>query len=516
MKAVSVSEMRCIDALAASRYGISELVLMENAGHETAAVVWEECGRCPARICIVAGYGNNGGDGFAAARHLAAMGCDVRVVFVGSTAKLKESSLINYKILRSMNILLQEFLPEELAELQLTAIADSLAWADCVVDALLGTGVTLPLRDYCKTLIQLINERAAKVVAVDVPSGIDADNGTVDGIAVRAVVTVTFGLLKQGMCFYPAAEFCGRIKIVPIGLPKDLLVNGNIKQNLINNNMVKSIVGRRSGAVHKGSCGRVAVIAGSAGMTGAAALAALAALRIGAGLVTLAVPQSLQSIMAVKLTEVMTLPLPENAGAIQEASVSAMLALSENADVVLIGPGLGRNDSVQAAVREFLQKVQKTVVIDADAIYALNGRTDILRTLAKMPIITPHIGEMAALLGRAASEISSHMIETARQTAESRQAVVVLKSARTVVAYPDGAVYINTKGNAGMATGGSGDVLAGTIAGLLAEKQDSQAAVAGVSIHAVAGDIAAANGMEGLIAGDILAALPKARAHIIS
>jgi NAD(P)H-hydrate epimerase len=279
--------------------------------------------------------------------------------------------------------------------------------------------------------------------------------------------------------------------------------------------MVKALLGKRRADLHKGNCGKVLAIAGSLGMTGAAFLCAEAALRSGAGLVTLAAPKSQQQILAVKLTEAMTQPLPDADGHLAADAVKKMLALSENADVVLIGSGLGRAEETMQAVRQFLLATDKKVVIDADAIFAIKDNAAILRKMKKMPVLTPHIGEMSFLTKERREFIAANMQDAATKTARELNAIIALKSARTVVAYPDGAVYINNKGNAGMATGGSGDVLAGTVAGFLAQyPSEEKIAAAAVYVHAVAGDFAAEGGMEGLIAGDILRALPKARAHI--
>jgi len=514
MKLVTAEEMRRMDKRAAEEFGVSELALMENAGREIAAQAADMGGE-GAKICIVAGHGNNGGDGFAAARHLMALGFEVEVFFSGSGDKLKASGRTNYEILRRMKAALWQKELQDFAKEDFQRLHAKLERADVVVDALLGTGMKLPLRDGYAHLFALLNESAGKILSVDVPSGIDADCGAIDGIAVKATRTVTFGLPKVGMYFYPAASFCGEIVARPIGMPKNLLDDGNIKQNLMNTKMVRHILGVRKPYVHKGNCGRVVVVAGSKGMTGAAALAAEAALRSGAGLATLFAPASLQPVLAAKLTEVMTSPLPEEDGALAEAAGDVLPDAVHNADVVLLGPGLGRSDGTQAAIRKFLAALRKPTVIDADALFALRGQDELLRRMDQMPILTPHVGEMAALTGKSASSIAADMVGAAKEAARRWNAVVVLKSARTVVAYPSADVYINSKGNAGMATGGSGDVLAGAIAGLLAQKMGPMAAVAGVFLHAAAGDLAAENGMEGLLAGDILAALPKARSQTV-
>ncbi|MBQ1866930.1 NAD(P)H-hydrate dehydratase, partial [Selenomonas sp.] len=286
-----------------------------------------------------------------------------------------------------------------------------------------------------------------------------------------------------------------------------------IKQNLLDDGVATELLPARSRSVHKGTCGRILVVAGSRGMTGAAVLAASAALRAGAGLVTLAVPQSVHAIVESKLTEVMTTPVPETEDGILggEAALSCLLSLAEAYDAVLIGPGLGRADRTQELVRIFAAKVNKPLIMDADAIFAFQRQPDDLCKMQQVPVLTPHLGEMAGLLGVTVPELRESLVPIVREAAAEYQCVFVVKSECTMIAYPDGDVFFTTKGNSGMATAGCGDVLAGTVAGLMMQTESALAPMLGVYLHGLAGDLAYAEKGEGLIASDIREKLPEAR-----
>lgn len=509
MKAATAEVMRTIDRIAINEYGIPGAVLMENAG--VAVVRHLETMLEPLserKFCILAGKGNNGGDGYVIARHLANQGAKVKVFLLGEKAAVGGDARLNLDIIDLMGIDIIEINHERVWDKVKVAVT----FADCLVDALAGTGFCGEPSGDMAQLIELINAAGKPVVAVDIPSGVDADTGRVYGRAVQASHTVTLGLPKPGLFLYPGAECAGQLTVADIGIPAAIVTGQEIKQNIIMADMIGAILPRRSPAAHKGENGRLAVVAGSRGLSGAAAMTAEGALRAGAGLITLAAPASLQAVLAVKLTEVMTRPLAETAaGTVAQAAVQTIIDLASASDVLAIGPGLGRQEETGAMVRAVIAAAGCPLVIDADALNALAGYTAILADCSALPVLTPHPGEMARLTGLSVQAVNADRVTVARQAAGEWGSIVVLKGARTVVAFPDGEVYINTSGNAGMATGGTGDALTGIIAGLIAQGLSSHdAAVAGVYVHGLAGDVAAAAGMVGLTATDLIKAVPAA------
>lgn len=509
MKAAMAAEMRKIDQIAINTFGIPGVVLMENAGTEVARKVMKVLGTVDNKmVCIFAGKGNNGGDGFVVARHLYNQGVKIKVFLLGPRSAVTGDAKVNLEIIISMGISVIEISSER--DWEKAKIAAT--FADCLVDAMLGTGFSGKITGEMAKAVDIINTADKIVVAIDVPTGVDADTGQLRGVAVKADYTVTFGLPKLGLLIYPGAQYAGKLIVADIGIPFKLLVDDSIRQNIITAGSVKALLGSRQPDAHKGTNGKVLIVAGSKGMTGAAALASMAALRTGAGLVTLGVAESLNEIMEVKLTEVMTKPLPESAdGGIGRKALPHIEDMAAKSDVLAIGPGLGRNDETMAVVRDVVKNAECPLVIDADGLNALVGQTDILKHTKALPIVTPHPGEMARLLEITVKDVNADRVGIARLAAGLWGAIVVLKGARTIVAYPDGEIYINTTGNSGMATGGTGDVLTGVIAGLIAQGLTSHAAaVAGVHIHGLGGDIAASNGTIGLIASDVIAALPAA------
>ena len=509
MKAATAAEMREIDRIAISDYGIPGAVLMENAGvavirHLTTVMeVLSE-----RKFCIFAGKGNNGGDGYVIARHLVNQGARVKVFLLGEKASVCGDARINLDIIEKMNIDIIEITSER----DWDKVRVAATFADCLVDALLGTGFCGEVGGDMARVIDSINAAGKLVVAVDIPSGVEADTGRICGKAVRAAHTVTFCLPKPGLFLYPGAEFAGELMVADIGIPTAIVTRQQIKQNILMASAVRTILPQRSPDTHKGLNGRLAVVAGSRGLSGAAAMTAEAALRAGAGLITLATPASIQNIVAVKLTEVMTTALSETAtGGMSQDAVTEIAALAAKNDVVAIGPGIGRHEATVAAVRAAITTVECPLVIDADALYALVGYTDLLTECTALPVLTPHPGEMALLTGLSAQAVNSDRVTIARQAAREWGSIVVLKGAHTIVAFPDGEVYINTTGNVGMATGGTGDALTGIIAAMIAQGMSSHdAAVAGVYVHGLAGDIAAQAGMVGMAATDLIKAVPAA------
>ncbi|MBQ3972142.1 MAG: NAD(P)H-hydrate dehydratase [Selenomonadaceae bacterium] len=516
MKISLVDEMRAIDKKATEEFGIPELLLMENAGHQAAEATENFLGGVHGKtICVLAGTGNNGGDAFVAARHLSNHGAKVKVFMAGNPAHLTRSAAVNRDIVGRMGI--------EVKLLEGERSLDKLRvflkrFADGILDGILGTGVKGAPRKDIADLIRVVNESGKPVVSIDVPSGIEADTGEAPGEAVRADLTISLGLPKIGHFFCPGAECTGKLLVDDIGIPSQLLEAEELKQELIDDALAETLFSPRPMDVHKGSCGRVLVVAGSRGMTGAAALASRAVLRSGAGISTLAVAESLHDIMEGKLTEVMTQPIPEVASGVLggDRAMGSLLQLVESHDVVLLGPGLGRRDETGNLVRHLLANINKPVILDADAIYAYRKHPELLAECKKPPILTPHLGEMAALLDISVPELRSSLLPMVREAAREYQSVFVVKSECTIVVYPDGEAFFTTKGNPGMATAGCGDVLAGTIAGLVCQTEEGLAPLAGVYLHGLAGDLAYEEKGEGLIASDVLEKLPEARRGIRS
>lgn len=510
IKVVTAKEMQQLDRRATTEYGIPSLVLMENAGSETTR---EMVSAFPAllrsRVAILCGRGNNGGDGFVVARRLLDRGVTVETFLFARREDVGGDARINLEILEKRGAA-----PTEIRNSgEMVALSDRIASVDVVVDALLGTGTHGAAKEILAEAIELVNRGGRPVVAVDIPSGLMADDPEPPGPAIRAALTVTFALPKRCLLLYPAAGYAGTIRVVPIGIPPSLCQDPDLLLGLLEPHDVASAFPRRDPAAHKGTFGHVLVIAGSVGKTGAAALASQAALRVGAGLVTLAIPQSLNDAMEAKLTEVMTEPVAETeARSISQEALDRLLRLAEGKSAVALGPGLGTHPSTQKLVHELLASLQLPIVLDADGINALAGRADLLAQASGAVIATPHPGELSRLLVVPRDELLRRRIPLAQDVASRLKVTLVLKTAHTIVASPSRDAVIVPTGNPGLATGGTGDVLTGLIAGLLAQGVAPRlAAQAGAYVHGLAGDLAAARiGQEAMLAGDLLNHVPDA------
>lgn len=510
MRIATADEMRNIDRVAIEEMGIPGVVLMENAGKRVVEVVCRALGEVKGRgVAIFCGKGNNGGDGLVAARHLLNMGADVKVLLMAEPDKISGDAGVNLRIWQRMG---QQVYPlgdkDDLGVVRLFLANTSL-----VVDAMYGTGFRGAVRKNVGEIIEIINKSGKPVVSVDIPSGMEADTGQVNGPCIRAAHTVTFALPKLGLLMEPGIQYAGELHVADISIPRQLTQASSLKRRLLTGDTVRSWLPARPVGAHKGDFGRVLVVAGSRGMTGAACLAAEAAARAGAGLVTLALPESLHEIAEIKLTEVMTVPLPETKEqTLSRDALPVVRSLMEKADVLALGPGLSTNSETVSFVRELLPLLTVPCVLDADGLNAVVGNTNLL-TKVRMPLVlTPHPGEMSRLAGKTTGYVQTARLAVAEEAAAAWRSVVVLKGAGTLIAAPDGTVYVNTTGNPGMATGGSGDVLTGVIAGLLAQGFDAvRASACGVYLHGLAGDRASLEkGMAGLLAGDILAEIPAA------
>ena len=509
MKIVTAAEMREIDRITSERFGVPSLTLMENAGTAVAEFVTS---RYPSAnsIGVICGKGNNGGDGFVAARKLHLAGKDVRVLLLAERAELHGDGAEMFTKL--------PFAPVTVSSQgQLkTEPARTIFNADVLVDAILGTGFRPPVSGLYADAIAALNARSAPVVAVDIPSGADADvMGEQVGAVARADAVVTFTAPRPAHIFGMLAT--GPTIISPIGSPDEAVVSSSSLQlNVITPSALAVLVGPRSPAANKGSFGHVLVLGGSKGKAGAAAMAGMAALRAGAGLSTVATASSVLATVAGFHPELMTAPLDEtDTGSIalhtlQQGKVDF---LTERKTVLAVGPGISRHPETAELVRGVVRKYKLPIVLDADGLNAFEGHAQELKNIAGTLVITPHPGEMARLAGSTAPAIQHDRLNVARSFARENKLIVVLKGHRTLIAQPDGTVWVNTTGNPGMATGGTGDILTGMVAGLIAQHPDGivDAVIAAVHLHGLAGDIAReSKGERSLVATDLLAALPEA------
>lgn len=510
MRLVNAQEMKDIDRRAIEDYGIPGILLMENAGRNVAEAVRQGLGEVAGkRVVVLCGKGNNGGDGLVAARHLLQQGAGVKVFLTCEPEDFNGDARVNLNIWHRLGQQVFQLLSSNGPQLLKLALMQ----AEAVVDALYGTGFRGKISERMGKVIDAVNAAGRYVVSVDLPSGLEADTGRVNGHCIRANTTVTFGLPKVGLVLEPGAEYVGRLTVADISLPAALTGGSGPGRCFLTRELVSSWIPPRPVNGHKGNFGRVVVVGGSRGMLGAACMAAFAALRSGAGLVTLGVPRSLQDAAASKLTEVMTRGLPETPeGTLGPKAASIILDLLQEGAVCALGPGASQNPGTIAMVRELVKTANVPVVLDADGLNAFAGETGLLAERTAPLIVTPHPGEMARLMDTDVPTVEADRLGVAQAAAEGWGAVVVLKGARTVVASPEGYTGVNSTGNPGMATGGTGDVLTGVIAALLAQGIDLfQAAAAGVYLHGRAGDIAAGEkGQMGLVAGDLIAALPAA------
>ncbi|MBN1515544.1 NAD(P)H-hydrate dehydratase [Candidatus Sumerlaeota bacterium] len=497
MKIVTAAEMREIDRIAIQERGINGSVLMDRAGKALTREIMEHFK--PSSVCIVTGRGNNAGDGFVAAHYLHEAGVKVHCACLCGMEELTGDALTHYVKMDS-----EIKVTDIKSASQLSGIFQE---QQVIVDALLGTGAKGAPRGIFGEAIDEINRARKTVVAADIPSGLPADGGDPEGACVLADLTVCMGLPKMGMMIYPGIEACGRLVIDSIGFPDDLMQDSSFTDNLIDPGIVRDVLPVRQPNSHKGTYGRVMVIAGSRGMTGAAIFCSRGAMRAGAGLVYVAVKQSLNPIMEISLPQALTIPMPgEQSGALDAACFDLLKGASKTMDVIALGPGMSQAPGTQELILRLLE-VEKPLVLDADGLNALQGDMSPLKRRKAPTVVTPHPGELSRMIGRPVDEIQRHRLEVARQFAQEHQVHMVLKGERTVVADPNGEVFINPTGNTALAQGGSGDVLTGMIAGLLAQNcTEREASLIAVYIHGLAAELAAkVQGERGAVVEDILA-----------
>ena len=505
---VTAEEMRQIDHRAVHDFGVPAVVLMENAGaevcREVRRVLGETGGR---RVAVFCGKGSNGGDGLVAARHLESQGVAVEVRVFAPLGSLKGEALTNLSVLQKSNSI-PIFSHSSLKDLKFDATPD------LIVDALLGTGFRGEVRGVMLEAIEFINGLELPTVAVDVPSGVESDHGSVDKAAVRAQATVTMGFLKRGLLFSPGREHAGEVKAAEIGYPSAAVEQHRLSTYLIEADDVSERLPFLAPDVYKQRAGKVFVIAGSKGMTGAATLTCRAALRSGVGMVVLGAPASLNDILEMKLTEEMTVPLAETPeGTLSVEAYDAAKPHIAWAHALAIGPGLRTDATTIELVGKILQNESIPVVLDADALMVQRHRKGLLPQYPADVVCTPHVGELAEMTDRSIESITADRVEVVRETAAQLGVTLLLKGAPTVIGSEDGDIFINSTGNAGMATAGSGDLLTGMIATFLAQGLSGKdAAICAVFLHGCAGDIVSEEvGQPATTAGAILEAIPEAR-----
>ena len=502
---LTAAEMRAADAAVARALGVPTSRLMETAGRGVAAIVRRELGSATGRVTIVCGGGSNGGDGFVAARQLALTGLSVRVLLAAPKGKIQGDAAAALAALEQVGSV---------------AVEDGSSWTDeatwrtrlgdvdppiaGIVDAIFGTGFRGPVREVPAAALAAMNAAGGRKIAVDIPSGLDADSGRAAGVVFRADVTATMGARKLGLVIDASAPV-GRIELVDLGAPVDAQLAPSARCRLLDAAGIAARIPRRSADAHKGSSGHLLVVAGSAGKTGAAFLVGTAALRSGAGLVTIASTAAGQSALDAKAIELMTARYTDGEDAVAAPALAALQTLAGRAQAVALGPGIPTGAGMRAVVHELAARLPLPMVIDADALNALGTEAPKILSGAPAPrVLTPHPGEMGRLLGISIAEVQADRMLHARALAAATGAIVVLKGARTIVAAPDGQAFINPIACSALATAGSGDVLTGLTGALLARRVDAlTAAEVAVYVHGAAGESLAPRFGDGVVAGDL-------------
>ncbi len=502
MKVARVAEMKDLDRRAADEFGVSEDLLMENAGQAVYFVILQELGIKNNRFAVLCGGGNNGGDGLVVARKIHSNGGEVKVFLLDDEAKFRGAARNNFEILSRMPI---QICRVDSVESVLSELSDF----DGIVDAIFGTGLGREVGGKYRDVIQLINSSPGIVFSIDIPSGINGDTGQLMGVAVKADYTVTFGLPKLGNMLYPGYEHCGKLHVSHISFPPILYDSQAIKVAI--NNPVE--LPERVTDTHKGDYGKALFVAGSSRYLGAPYFSALSFLKAGGGLSYLAAPKSVSSFLAGKASEIVLVPQKETpSGSIALENKDELLEISQKADMVIIGPGLSLDNEAQDLVRELTPRINKPLLIDGDGITAIAEDLVRIRKRKAPTILTPHLGEMSRITKKEIGEINRNKIDVLQHTARELGAIIILKGAHSLIGYPDETVFINVSGNSGMATAGSGDTLTGTIAAMYGLGVVLEDAVRiGVFIHGFSGDIAAVDkGEDGITAQDILDSIPEA------
>ena len=509
MIVVTANQMQILDRQTIDDFGIPGRVLMENAGRgATHAFLKQIYGKGPGKVGVLAGRGNNGGDGFVMARYLSQRGIDVTVFLLSTADKVRGDAAENLKLLEASRVPVVE-------------IPDQARWADrrsgmCHIaywiDAIFGTGLNSDVKGFFRHIIEFINGLKRPVFAVDIPSGLNADTGQPWGICIRAFATATFAFAKIGHVVYPGVQHCGGVDVIDIGIPPAMAAKTKIGQQLVTGRHIQSLLEHREPDTHKGHNGHALIVAGATGKTGAAAMATTSAIRGGAGLASLAIPRSLNAILEPQVTEAMTIPLEDQGtGLLLEEAFDGIVKASASKQAIALGPGLGTASHTRNLVYRMVKEIDLPMVIDADGLNNIVGHIGRLEGRKSATILTPHPGEMARLTGKTTAEIQSDRITAVRSLVRQTQTFVVLKGARTLIATPTGQVWINPTGNPGMASGGMGDVLTGLITGFLSQGYTPlNACLAGVYLHGLAGDMLCLKSAWGYLATEVMDTIPLA------
>ncbi len=502
MKATTVKEMRALDLEAEKQYGISPDLLMENAGGAVYEVIRQHFGVRDKSFVIFCGGGNNGADGLVVARKLHSAGAAVWIFFLTDPEQYMGAGKMNYQIARRIGLSMQHLRSPIEAQI-------AMASCDAIVDGILGTGLTRAVDGLFAQIIELINSSGKPVISIDIPSGINGDNGKVMGCAIHADHTITFGLPKIGCLLYPGYSHCGNLTMTPISFPVHMVESPSLKYAL---NTPVSIPERKID-IHKGDMGDILFIAGASSYLGAPYFSAMSFLKTGGGYARLAAPRSITPFIAIKGSEIVFNPLEEtSSGTTALANQAALLELSGKADMVVLGPGLSLHPETQDLARNLIREIEKPLLIDGDGLTALSSDLSLLRQRAYPTILTPHTGEMARLTHKDINQIEDAKLSILQKTSIELNTIIILKGAHSLISYPDGQIFINMTGNPGMATAGSGDILTGVIAGMVGLGLPLEtAARMGVLLHGLAGDLAAEDiGQDGITAQDILDHVPAA------
>lgn len=510
MKVLTSQQMKAIDRKAIKELGIIGPILMENAGLQIFQAIVE---RFPdirkEKITIIAGKGNNGGDGFVVARHLFNLGCDPQVLLVGKKSEVRGDAALNLGIAEKIGIKIKEIYSPRVWYNWKRHLHGS----TIIVDAVFGTGLTKPAAGMYATVIKDINKVEAFKVAVDIPSGLSSDTFRIIGPCVKADLTVTLAAPKIAHVFPPAEEYVGELVVGDIGMPGFLFEDEELKLELIERQQIQEHFAARKRDSHKGTFGHLFILSGSIGKTGAVSMAAKAALKMGAGLVTVGTPESCLPMIARSMVELMTEPLPEtDKGTLSVDALERILALIEGKDALMLGPGISTHPSTAELVLSLLPQVEVPVMIDADALNILASKPQLLKSIDQPAVLTPHPGEFARLTDLKTKDVGENKLELVPRFAQEYGVYIVLKGYRTLIAPPDGYVYVNPTGNPGMATAGTGDVLSGMIASMMIQEDNLlEAILSAVYAHGLSGDIGAEKmGERALTAGNLITHLPSA------
>ena len=508
MYLVTANEMQEMDRRTIEDFGIPGMVLMENAGRGATRFFLKQFPDIEnQRVGVIAGRGNNGGDGYVMARYLKQKGAHVKVYLLAAADSVQGDAATNLQFLKPLDVPIVE-IPDKAS---FSKHRSEMAGLDVWIDAILGTGLKSDVKGFFKAVIEFINGLNKPVFAVDIPSGLNSDTGQVCGTCIRAIATSTFAFAKTGHVIHPGTQYTGALDIVDIGIPSPIVEEVMPRQRLLTKDLIQSCLPPRLPDAHKGTTGHLLVVAGSTGKTGAAAMTAISALRSGAGLVTLGIAQSLNPILESQVLEAMTAPLPEiQPGVLGESAFTKLKKLMEGKKCVALGPGLVQAAKTKKLVHKIVESSPIPIVVDADGLNNLAGQAQILKSAKAPVILTPHPGEMARLMDTGVGAVQHDRIKCARDFAAGFNVHVILKGACTVISHPDGRVFINPTGNAGMASGGMGDVLTGIIAGLITQGLSPEDACrAGVYLHGAAADsLVETIGPYGYLAGDVMGAIP--------